>query len=80
MTRTYAATLLLLTPHVDPSGPADDDLDDLLEDVLYALDNPVTPGGDQLAIVWERAERATYSDTTPAYAVTITVHLVHTRT
>lgn len=73
MLRQYRAALLLLTPRTDPAGPADDELDALLEDVLHALDRAVA------GIVWESARRVVYADVLPAYEVTITVHTNHTR-
>ena len=68
--REYTFGLLLLTPLTRP-GAADDELDGLLEDVLFALEGSAVPNG----IVWSKAERATYEDKFPAYEVTLTVHI-----
>lgn len=58
---------LVLIPTRSGPGSADDELDDLLEDVLHALDNAPD-------LTWTRAERGTYQDTTyPAYEVTLSV-------
>ena len=73
MLRRYQAALLVITPRIDPTGPADDELDAALEDVLYSLDQ--TPAG----IVWESARRVVYADVLPAYEIAITVHTNHTR-
>lgn len=75
--RKYTAALILVTPLTNPNGPADDDLDALLEDVLYVVDN--APG-----LTWTAAKRGTYATSDgipicPAYEVTITVHTSHTR-
>lgn len=80
LTRRYTFALILLTPRTDPTGPADDELDELLEDVLHALDNT------GLAIVWTRATRAGFAPSgdpsnagTPCYEVTVNVTTTHTR-
>lgn len=67
--RAYVFSLILLTPLLDEHGNADDELDGLLEDVLYALET-----ADQIT-GWDTAARATYSDAAlPAYEVTLTIH------
>src|SRR5690349_17664967 len=64
--RTYGFALVLLPTKLEP-GPADDELDGLLEDVLYAIDK-------HPQLTWSKATRATYQDTTyPAYEVTLAV-------
>ena len=77
LARKYTAALVLVTPRTDPNGPADDDLDTLLEDVLYVVDNAA-------GLSWTTAKRGTYTTSDgipvcPAYEVTITVHTSHTR-
>lgn len=67
--RQYVFALLLLTP-LTTAGPADDELDALLEDVLLALESSVN---DNRAI-WSKATRATYEDKFPAYQVDVVVH------
>lgn len=59
--RDYGMALILVGTKTAP-GPADDELDGLLEDVLTALD-----GSDQLS--WSKATRATYNEQYPAYQV-----------
>lgn len=75
LARKYTAALVLITPRQAP-GPADDELDALLEDVLYVVDN--APG-----LTWTDAKRGTFVvdgvPLLPTYEVTITVHTVHTR-
>lgn len=64
--RTYGFALVLV-PSTSEPGTADDELDALLEDVLYAIDQH-----DRLT--WTKATRGTYQDTTyPAYEVALTV-------
>jgi hypothetical protein len=64
--RGYKFALVLIAARTDPDGPADDELDALLEDVLYAIDQSDT-------ITWDKASRAVYRDTNPAYEVTLNV-------
>ncbi|CCH79084.1 hypothetical protein BN12_40054 [Nostocoides japonicum T1-X7] len=64
---TYTFALLLIAAKTSP-GPADDELDALLEDVLYALDRLSDAG-----VTWSSARRATYEDKNPAYEVTTAV-------
>ena len=71
MTRRYEYSLVLVTPLTD-AGPADDDLDLVLEDVLHLLDT--LPD-----ITWNDAKRGVYADANPAYEVAITVHPTHGR-
>lgn len=71
--RRWKFALVVLASLTDPTGPADDQLDTLLEDVLHAVDQ--APG-----LTWESAKRAVYADTTPAYEVTVIVHTLHTDT
>lgn len=64
--RLYTFTGIVITPMVDPTGPADDDLDDLLEQVLFALD-------ESPHLSWSRAVRGTWLDTTaPCWEITVT--------
>ena len=67
--RAYRFALVCIAAQTDPGGPADDELDGLLEDVLHALDT----GTD---LTWENATRAVYNDTNPAYEVAVTVHTI----
>ena len=61
--RGYEAALVLIPSKDDPTGPADDELDALLEAVLDALDRAED-------LTWSTAERATYQDSTnPAYEI-----------
>lgn len=58
---------LILIPTVSETGAADDELDDLLEDVLYAI----FKAGN---LTWSKAVRGTYQDTTyPAFEITLDV-------
>lgn len=59
--RDYGMALILVASKT-VAGPADDELDGLLEDVLTALD-----GSDQLT--WSKATRATFNEQYPAYQV-----------
>ena len=64
--RTYGFALILVPTQAEP-GPADTELDALLEDVLYALDQDTQ-------LTWTKATRATYQDTNyPAYQVDLVV-------
>jgi hypothetical protein len=64
--RDYTFALVLIAAQVTP-GPADDELDDLLEDVLAALDDVAASG-----LRWTEATRAVYAQSNPAYEVTVT--------
>lgn len=68
-TRAYTIVLLLLTALTEP-GPADDELDAALEDVLHALDTAPAGAG----IAWTLADRAVFEDSFPAYQITTTVY------
>ena len=67
--RDYAMSLIVAVPETDPTGPADDELDASLEDVLYVIDT----SGDALGIRFNSATRATLDDAYPAYRVDVTV-------
>ena len=65
--RLYRFTAILIASKVAPDGPADDELDALLQLVLDAVDDDDT-------MAWTRATRATWLDTTlPAYEVAVEV-------
>ena len=64
--RIYKFALVCVAAQTDPGGPADDELDGLLEDVLHALD--VAPD-----LTWDTATRAVYAETNPAFEVIVTV-------
>lgn len=64
---TYEVALAVLSGLSDLSA-AEDELDALLLDVLYAVDEC-----DQLT--WDRATRATFDDTLHGYSVVLTVHV-----
>lgn len=51
------------------AGPADDELDDLTEDVLLAMEDDSIPNG----VIWSEATRVTYAEQYPAYQVDLTV-------
>lgn len=77
LTRTYTFALLLVAAQT-ADGAADDELDELLEDVLHAL------GNTGLAIVWTTAKRGVWLDPTdtprfPLYEVTVEVTTTHER-
>lgn len=66
------AALLLVGPTVEP-GNADEDLEDVLEDVLFAI-------GKSDNLVWTTAKRATYGDPDPMYpAFEITIQITTTK-
>lgn len=67
--RDFDVTLILATPKVDPTGPADDELDGALEDLLDVLDSA---DSDELGLTWSRATRATLDDSFPAYEIAAT--------
>jgi len=59
---------LVLIAATTTTGTADDELEDLLSDVLFALEKD-----HGLAVTWTEATRATYADTNPAFEVPTTV-------
>lgn len=63
--RDYGMSLLLVASRT-AAGPADDELDGLLEDVLTVLDS-----SDHLS--WTKATRATFEEKYPAYQVELNV-------
>ena len=63
--RRYGFALIVVTPYTNPDGPADENLDEVLEDVLYALDRHET-------ITWDRARRSTFQER-PAYLVSLSI-------
>ena len=67
--RAYRFALVCIGSRTDPGGPADDELDGLLEDVLHAVDQAPD-------LTWTNATRAVYADASPAFEVTITVHTI----
>lgn len=69
--RSTELALIVLAAKTDPTGPADDELDALLEDVIHAVEQ--APG-----LTWTEAKRAVYADTIPAYEVSVTTHTTHT--
>lgn len=69
--RSYRFALVLIPTKSNP-GPADDELDALLEAALFAVDRAPN-------LTWERAQRFTYDDGTyPSYEVTLTLPFTHT--
>jgi hypothetical protein len=61
----YTFALVLLGSKNEP-GPADDELDELLEQVIFAINS------EQDVLTWESAARGTYENTSyPAYEVTV---------
>lgn len=69
------AALVLVAAATTP-GPADDDLDGLLQDVLVALDTQEVAN----ALSWTEANRAVYgpdptNPTNPAYEITVTAQV-----
>lgn len=67
------AALVLIAAKTAP-GPADEELDALLQDVLYALDQQDVAN----AISWSEAKRAVYGNpdpTNPAYEVAVNTHI-----
>lgn len=60
---------LVLIAAKTTAGPGDDELEALLEDVLFALDRM----SDAMAVTWTEANRATYNETNPAFEVLTTV-------
>lgn len=65
----YRMALVLLAAKVEP-GPGDDELDALLEDVLYVVTSSYAA---EAGITWTVARRATYQEATPAYEIDISV-------
>ena len=64
--RRYDIALVLVVPKTEP-GPADDQLDGLLEDVLHELEKDTTP------LTWTAAKRAVFQEGYPAYEVVLSV-------
>ena len=64
--RTYSVALLLIVPFEDPQR-GEDELDALLEDVLFELEKSTTP------LVWTSAQRAVFQEKWPCYEVTLSV-------
>ena len=64
---TYGFALVLIAAKTE-AGAGDDELDALLEDVIFALDQ-LSPAG----ITWSQATRATYQESNPAYEVAVEV-------
>ena len=67
--RVHQCVLLVTIPSTAQDGSADDQLDALLADVLYAIEQ--APGLRQ----WTEARRAVYGDSFPAYEVDLPVPL-----
>jgi hypothetical protein len=67
--RAYRFALVCIAARTDPTGPGDNELDALLEDVLHAVDKAPD-------LTWERATRAVYADASPCYEVVLTVHTI----
>lgn len=67
--RVYNFALIVMVPQTTP-GIADALLDELLENVLFALEGSAIPN----TVVWTLATRATYEEKFPAYQVDISVH------
>ena len=64
------SALVIIAAKVDPTGPADDELDAALQDVLYLLDTDDRAAG----LLWTGATRAVYGEpepTNPAYEVAV---------
>lgn len=70
--RETTFSVIVLAAKTDPNGPADDELDALLEDVIAGIE--AAPG-----LTWTTAKRAVYAETTPAYEITVTTHTTHTQ-
>ena len=71
--RKYVFDLVVVTP-LSEAGPADDELDQALEDVLHAIDK-------HPQFQWEQADRAVFESTqTPCYRVTVTRYTAPTPT
>lgn len=65
--RIYQVAVLVVTPLIDPTGPADDAADELLERVLAVVE--ATPD-----LTWSTAARVVVDDTLLGYQVTLTIH------
>jgi len=65
--RRYTVALLVIVPQTDVLPAAEDELDNLLEDVLHQLEQPTTP------LTWSTAKRAVFQDVWPCYEVTLSV-------
>lgn len=63
--REYDFALLVITPLTDPAA-ADAELDDLVEDVLHAVDESRLP-------TWTSATRGSFEEKFPCYEVALTV-------
>lgn len=71
--RTYTFSVLAVARLTVPTLEAEEELDDLVADVLDALDWV----GKDLGVTWSSARRATYEDKAPAYLITATAPLVN---
>lgn len=69
--RQYTFAVLVIASQT-VSGPADDELDALLEDVLFAIDSSGL-------LTWQQATRATFEDKFPAYQVDLLVTITKER-
>jgi hypothetical protein len=66
--RRYTVALLVIVPQTDIVADAEDELDGLLEDVLYELEQDTTP------LTWTTARRAVFQEQQwPCYEVTLSV-------
>lgn len=65
--RDWTITAVCVVPQTDPTEIVEDALEDLLADVLTALDDATAVG-----ILWTTAERVTLEGTWPAYRITTT--------
>ena len=65
--RDYTFALVLIGAKLT-AGRADDELEDLLDDVLFALEKD-----HGLAVTWSEARRAVYNESNPAFEVPIVV-------
>ena len=65
--RDYEYALVLIAAKT-ATGYADDELEDLLEDVLFVLEQR-----HGLAVTWSEATRSVYADSNPAFEVPIVV-------
>src|SRR5512138_119134 len=68
-TRIYRYGIVVITGKQTMEGAADDELEDVVEDVLLALAKAV----DGLAVVINTAKRGVYADTMPAFEIPIEV-------
>ena len=72
--RTYVFSVLAIANQTIPTEESEAQLDDLVADVLDALDAVVPEN----LVTWSTAERSTYMDKAPAYLITVTTHLPNT--